>query len=245
MKLALSHISKHYGGREILRDCSYAFNKPGTYVLTGANGCGKSTLLRIMALLEEPDGGTVEFFNQKEVPGPEATMSQRLAHIFDQDDQDNVRAAGRILAPDLSLRRRITLVLPRIGLFSTTVWKNVAYGLSLRGQKNDAAGKKVAKALAFVGLEKKRDQHALTLSSGESQRLGIARALVLEPEILFLDEPTASIDEENTSMVESIITTMKQEGRSTVIMTTHDRTQAERLADRLLVLKEGALHELV
>ena len=136
--------------------------------------------------------------------------------------------------------RRITLVLPRIGLFNTTVWKNVAYGLSLRGQKGVAAEEKITRALAFVGLEKKRDQHALTLSSGESQRLGIARALVLEPEVLFLDEPTASIDEENTSIIESIIKTMKQEGRSMVIMTTHDRAQAERLADRVLHLRQGS-----
>ena len=83
----------------------------------------------------------------------------------------------------------------------------------------------------------------MTLSSGESQRLGIARALVLEPEILFLDEPTASIDEENTGIIESIIRTMKQEGRTMVIMTTHDRSQAERLADHLLVLKQGAVAE--
>ena len=86
---------------------------------------------------------------------------------------------------------------------------------------------------------KKKDQHALTLSSGETQRLGIARALALEPEILFLDEPTASIDEENTAIIESIITAMKQEGRTMVIMTTHDRSQAERLADRLLLMQNG------
>jgi tungstate transport system ATP-binding protein len=97
--------------------------------------------------------------------------------------------------------------------------------------------------LAFVGLQNKKNQHALTLSSGETQRLGIARALAIDPEFLFLDEPTASIDEENTEIIESIIGTMKKEGRSTVIMTTHDRAQAERLADRLLVMKHGRIEE--
>lgn len=212
MKVAASHIKKRYAGRNILHDCSFAFSVPGTYVLMGGNGSGKSTLLRIMALLEEPDSGEITFCDGK-----------------------------NLLSPDLALRRRITLVLPRIGLFNTTVEKNVAYGLSLRGIKESEAGERIVQALSFVGLEQKRDQHALTLSSGESQRLGIARALVLAPEILFLDEPTASIDEENTGIIESIIKTMKQQGTSMVIMTTHDRAQAERLADHMLLLKQGKL----
>jgi tungstate transport system ATP-binding protein len=99
----------------------------------------------------------------------------------------------------------------------------------------------VNKALAFVGLERKKTQDALTLSSGETQRLGIARALVLEPEMLFLDEPTASIDEENTRIIESIIADMRKQNRSIVLMTTHDAAQAERMADRLLVLNHGVL----
>jgi tungstate transport system ATP-binding protein len=103
---------------------------------------------------------------------------------------------------------------------------------------------RVRRTIAFVGLEKRRDQNALTLSSGETQRLGIARALVLEPEILFLDEPTASVDQENTEIIESIIGAMKKDGRTAVIMTTHDREQAERLADRLLLLKHGSIENM-
>ena len=214
MKLTLSHIGKSYNGRSVLAGCSYEFKTPGTYVLMGANGCGKSTLLRIMALLEGPDSGSVGFFD-----------------------------GDRPLSPDLALKRRITLVLPRIGLFNRTVHANVAYGLALRGERGAPAEEKISRALALAGLEKKSRHHALTLSSGESQRLGIARALVLQPEILFLDEPTASIDEENTAIVESVIAAMKQEGRTIVIMTTHDRSQAERLADRLLLLKQGAIEQ--
>ena len=84
----------------------------------------------------------------------------------------------------------------------------------------------------------------MTLSSGETQRLGIARALILEPEILFLDEPTASVDQENTEIIESIVHAMKKEGRTTVIMTTHDREQAERLADSLLIMKDGRIENM-
>jgi tungstate transport system ATP-binding protein len=178
----------------------------------GPNGSGKSTFLRICALLEQADGGTVAYGEN-----------------------------GAALQPDMTLRRRITLVLPRIGVFNTTVFRNVAYALKVRGLPHAEVEVRVNKTLAFVGLDQKKSQHARTLSSGETQRLGIARALVLDPEILFLDEPTASIDEENTRIIESIIGDMRKQGKSVVIMTTHDHAQAERIADRVLVLNHGVL----
>lgn len=212
MKLHVSHISKSYGTRTVLNDCSYVFDKTGTYVLMGPNGCGKSTFLRICALLEQQNSGEIAFF-------------------------DNSTA----IANNIALKRRITLVLPHTGVFNTTVFKNVAYGLKIRNLDSSAIEQKVKAALDFVGLGPKASQHARTLSSGETQRLGIARALVLEPEVLFLDEPTASIDEENTAIIESIIVNMRKEGRSTIIMTTHDRDQANRVGDVQLVMKNGKI----
>jgi tungstate transport system ATP-binding protein len=214
MKLIASHIRKAYGGKAILKDCSASFDGHGTYVLMGPNGCGKSTFLRICALLEKPDDGELAF------------VSGDSTHQH-----------------DLSLRRRITLVLARTGVFNTTVFKNVAYGLRIRGMQHAEMERRVMDALSFVGLQQLRNQRALTLSSGETQRLGIARGLVIEPEILFLDEPTASVDEENTGIIESIIQAMKKGGRTTVIMTTHDREQAERLADVMLVMKDGMIEQ--
>lgn len=215
MKLTISNIAKAYEGRAILKDCSYAFDKNGTYVLMGPNGSGKSTFLRICALLENPDGGTVTYAENN------ATLQS-----------------------DMALRRRITLVLPQIGVFNTTVSRNVAYPLRVRGLSHAEIETSVNKILAFVGLDRNKTQQARTLSSGETQRLGIARALILDPEILFLDEPTASIDQENTVIIESIIEKMKKDNRSMVIMTTHDRDQAERLADNLLFIREGMLVEV-
>lgn len=212
MKLIVDRIRKDYGGKAVLRDCSFAFDAPGAYVLMGPNGCGKSTLLRICSLLEQPDAGDLLFLD-----------------------------AASALLPDLSLRRRITLVLSRTGVFNTTVFGNAAYGLTIRGVRKQDIGRRVRKALAFVGLERKSGQQALTLSSGETQRLGIARALAIEPEILFLDEPTASVDEENTKIIEEIIHAMKKDGRTTVIMTTHDQAQAERVADRILKIEDGMI----
>jgi tungstate transport system ATP-binding protein len=214
MKLTIADISKAYGGRAVLRDCFYEFKGQGVYALMGPNGCGKSTLLRICALLENPDNGTV---------------------IYSDGDAP--------LQQDIALKRRVTLVLPKTGVFNTTVFKNAAYGLRIRGMSHGEIEKKVDEILRFVGLEKNKNQHALTLSSGETQRLGIARALVLEPEMLFLDEPTASVDQENTEIIESIIKTMKRDTRTKVVMSTHDKDQADRLADVLLAIKDGTLVE--
>jgi tungstate transport system ATP-binding protein len=212
LRLVSSLVSKRYGENEVLRECSYSFDEAGVYILTGPNGCGKSTFLRICALLEPPDSGEISYFSE-----------------------------GKPVRKDLALRRRITLVLPRIGVFNTTVFKNVSYGLKMRGIKSAEAEKTTVRGLEFVGLIGKKDQNALALSSGETQRLGIARALVLAPEIVFLDEPTAFVDKKNTRLIEDIIETLKKEGRTTVIIATHDRRQADKLADRLMVMDEGRI----
>lgn len=212
MKLQVTGIRKSYDGRLVLDECSCTFADQGVTALMGGNGSGKSTLLRICALLEQPDGGAISYAD---------------------DDRD--------LVPDLALRRRITLVLPRVGLFNATAAENVAYGLAVRSVPREDTRERVRQALSFVGLERKAQQRALTLSSGESQRLGIARAFAVNPEFLFLDEPTASVDEENTVIVERLITDLKRQGRTTIVLTTHDREQAERLADHVLLLKGGRL----
>jgi tungstate transport system ATP-binding protein len=214
MKLHVTNIRKAYDGRTVLKDCSYSFNGNGAYVLMGPNGCGKSTFLRICSLLERPDAGELLF--------------------IDGEKQ---------LIQDIALRRRMTLVLPRTGVFNTTVFNNVAYGLKVRSMDGKRLKDEIKRALDVVGLANKSGQHALTLSSGETQRLGIARALAIEPEILVLDEPTASVDEENTAIIENVIQEMKRKGKTTIIMTTHDKEQAERLADTLLFMKGGDIEE--
>ena len=145
------------------------------------------------------------------------------------------------LKHDIGLRRRITLLLPNAGLFNTTALKNAAYGLGVRGFGRSEAKKLALRALAAVGLGHKTKQNALTLSSGESQRLALARAVAIEPELLFLDEPTASVDPYNKEVIEDAILGMK--GRRGIIMTTHDEAQAFRLADVVLVLENGVLRE--
>jgi tungstate transport system ATP-binding protein len=212
LRLEIANIWKSYQEDPVLKDCSISFEANGIYTLIGPNGCGKSTLLRICALLEEPDQGDISFFS-----GPNKVTR------------------------DINLKRRITLVLPKVGTFATSVFRNVAYGLIIRGMRRSEIKEQVDQALQFVRLGPKKNQNALTLSSGETQRLGLARALAIKPEILFLDEPTASVDQKNTEIIEDILMKIKKEGRSTIIMATHDQDQTRRLADRVLKINKGKL----
>ena len=212
LTLELINISKTYNGNQVLRDCSYTFPAGGSYTVMGPNGCGKSTLFRIAALLEEPDQGEVKYW--------------RL---------------GTPLAPDINLRRQITMVLPRVGVFNRTVFTNVAYGLTIRGLNRKVRQERVTEVLSQMGLAHKAHQQATTLSSGETMRLGMARALVLDPEVLFLDEPTAHIDKANTKIIEDCIHQIQQTRTLTLFIITHDSSQARRLGGTRLLLQEGNL----
>lgn len=170
--------------------------------------------MRICALLEEPDSGEINYLSE-----------------------------NNALKKDIELRRRITLVLPRVGIFNTTVFKNVAYGLRIRGLKGKEIEERVNMVLEFVGLINKKDHNALTLSSGEAQRLGIARAIVIEPGMLFLDEPTASVDMKNIEIIEDIILRLRDRGK-TIIITTHDQMQARRLSNNILGIRDGIIVRL-
>lgn len=210
LRLVVENICRGYNGNQVLNGCSYSFASGGIYALMGQNGSGKSTFLRICSLLENPDKGKVNFYSNNEP-----------------------------LKKDIELRRRLTLVLPGVGIFNTSVFNNVAYGLTLRGIGKKEKTERVERMLEFAGLVHKKNHKAQTLSSGEMQRLGIARAMAIEPEVLFLDEPTASVDYQNTEIIEDIILKMKNSGDITIIIATHDKPQAERLAKNILLLQNG------
>jgi len=215
LNLEVARIVKGYKDQAVLRECSFCFEPGRTYALLGPNGSGKSTFFRLAALLEPPDSGEVRYW-------------------------DN----GVELPHDLGLRRRITLLLPRIGVFNTSVFHNVAYGLKIRGRRGQEVEDRVNDVLGRVGLFHKRRQNGLDLSSGETKRLGIARALVIDPEVFFLDEPTANIDPQHTEIIERIILDMKIAGKSTIIVVTHDPAQARRLGEYLLVMDNGRIAPL-
>jgi len=211
MVLRADNLTMNYGEARVLDGISAEFS-PGVTALMGPNGSGKSTLLRLCALIDEPSLGRVRFVD------------------------DNVE-----LVKDMGLRRRITMVLPRGGIFNSTVCANAAYGLKLRGLRGAGLREQTHAVLDKVGLLDKIKQSALSLSSGESQRLALARAMAIGPEVLLLDEPTASVDEDNSLIIEGLIAGLKRPGGPLVIMATHDRQQAERLSDRVLHLRKGRI----
>jgi tungstate transport system ATP-binding protein len=215
LRLDIANISRAYNGNPVLQDCSFAFAPGQAHLLMGPNGSGKSTLFRLLALLEKPDAGLVNYLD-----------------------------GDYLLNHDLALRRRITLVLPRTGIFNTTVFNNLAFGLKIRGLGHRELEARVDAALAAVGLTHKKYHRAVDLSSGESKRLGLARAMAIEPEFLFLDEPTASLDPGNAEIIEAILLGLKRAGQTTIVMITHDPAQARRLGDQLLYMKDGRLISL-
>jgi len=139
------------------------------------------------------------------------------------------------------LRSIATLVFQRSVAFNTSVHDNLAYGLKLRGLDRSQISEKVTDVLGMVGLEGFEKRRARRLSGGEQQRVSLARALVIDPEVLLLDEPSANLDPRSASVVENVITRVSHELGTTIILASHNMGQARRLASKVAVLEEGKL----
>jgi tungstate transport system ATP-binding protein len=215
--IEVQNLFKEYSGRQVLKDVSFTVNNGEIFVLIGPNGAGKSTLLRILDLLEEPTSGRVLFNGQL------------------------VDYSSRASKNKVALRRRIGMVFQRTVLFNMSVFDNVAYPLKVRGESEHIIGQKVKEALELVRLSGFEHKNALALSGGEAQRVSIAQALVAEPELLLLDEPTANLDPRNVSIIEEILFRVNSERKTTIIMTTHNMLQAENLAHRIAIINGGRI----
>lgn len=153
--------------------------------------------------------------------------------------------AGRVTwaaADRRMLARRQAMVFQSPVLLRRSAAANVDYALGLRGLGTGERRARVSEALALADLTALADQPARTLSGGEQQRLAIARAWALQPDVLFLDEPTASLDPASTRSIEALIRTIHGNGAK-IVMTTHDIGQARRLADEIVFLHRGQVRE--
>ena len=205
MKVTAENLKKTFNGRYVLDGLSFEVKRGEHLAIIGPNGVGKTTLIRIINLLDAPTGGDIS---------------------FDGESIQKIKEKWR-------LRRRMAVVFQRPAVFNTSVYGNVALGLKIRGEEKSRIDAKVRKILETVGLTKHAHKNARTLSGGERQLLALARAVVLEPELLLLDEPTANLDTENTAIAEEVIKGVE----ATVIMTS-PREDNARVADRVITLTQ-------
>lgn len=214
----LENVTKRFpGGQEAIAGLSLTVEKGEMAFVTGHSGAGKSTLLRLIALIERPTSGQV---------------------IVDKQNTSRVK---RRKIP--AYRRQIGMVFQDHKLlYDRPVFDNVALPLIIAGVGHRDAGRKVRAALDQVGLLHKEKQNPQTLSAGEQQRVGIARAIVSRPKLLIADEPTGNLDPDLSLEVMRIFRRFNEVG-VTLLVASHDIALIDRLGCRRIELEEGRLQQ--
>jgi tungstate transport system ATP-binding protein len=203
-------------GRTVLDVPHVALQAGEILAVVGPNGAGKSTLLRVLGLLEPPEAGTIRLRGATVVPG----------------------------GSTLAWRRRMAVAFQDPLLCDTTVAANVALALRLRRGHEGAAGERVTGWLERLGIAHLAARGARSLSGGEAQRVSLARAMVVNPEVLFLDEPFSSLDPPTREALIADLEPLLHQARTTTLFVTHDRQEALRLGHRIAVLMEGRIAQL-
>lgn len=213
--LSLAGVRVRYSDADALDVGALDVRRGEVLAIVGPNGSGKSTLLRVLGLLEAPTEGTVCF----------------------EGHPVHARTA-------LAERRRMASVFQQPLLARGTVADNVAMGLRFRGVGVAEHDARVHRWLARFGIAGLRGRRARSLSGGEAQRVALARALVLDPDVLLLDEPFAALDPTTRSALIPELGAILRADRVTTVLVTHDRAEAQALADRVAVLLSGRIHQL-
>ena len=214
--IRFDQVSKRYpGGTEALNRVSFELDEGEMAFLTGHSGAGKSTLLKLIILMERPSQG----------------------QVFVQGANLNRYSSRQIPY----LRRNVGVVFQNHQLlFDRTVFDNVALPLIIAGYPSRDIGRRVRAALSKVGLADKEKQYPVTLSGGEQQRVGIARAVVNRPPLLLADEPTGNLDPELSREIMDLFRQFNQVG-VTVLIATHDLDLVARMQKKQLKLSHGML----
>ena len=203
-----------------VRDVSFNVRRGETFVVMGLSGSGKSTLIRCLSRLVEPTDGEV--------------LIDGVA-IGDLDDE-----ALRDLR-----RHRMSMVFQHFGLFPhRRVLDNVAFGLEVRGVAKADRYERAFKVLGSVGLEAWSDHYPQQLSGGMQQRVGLARALCVEPDILFFDEPFSALDPLIRRDMQDELLSLQAEMHRTLVFITHDFQEALKLGDRIAIMKDGVFMQV-
>ncbi|MGR9052261.1 MAG: phosphate ABC transporter ATP-binding protein PstB [Gammaproteobacteria bacterium] len=220
----VENLSLRYGLKSALHGIDMAIAKHRVTAYIGPSGCGKSTLLRCINRMNDLIDGV--------------KIDGRILL-----DGENVYAKSVNVA---ALRRRVGMVFQKPNPFPMSIYENVAYGLRIQGVKSritlDETVEHALRAAALWDEVKDRlQENALSMSSGQQQRLVIARAIAIEPEVLLLDEPASALDPISTLKIEELINELKQ--KYTIVMVTHNMQQAARVSDYTAFLYMGTLIE--
>jgi glycine betaine/proline transport system ATP-binding protein len=200
-----------------VNDVSFDIRERELFVVMGLSGSGKSTLVRMINRLHEPTAGVVEV-----------------------DGRDVVRLNDKDLR-DLRMRK-ISMVFQHFALFPhKKVWENAAYGLQVRGMSEDRRRDRATVALERVGLAKWAESYPGELSGGMKQRVGLARGLATEADVLLMDEPFSALDPLIRRDMQNLLLDLEQDLKRTVVFITHDLNEAMRLGDRIAVLRDGEI----
>lgn len=208
--LEVSNLQFMRGKQQVLDIKNFGLHEREIIALIGPNGAGKSTLLQIMALLLKPTRGILTYRG--------IAVDSRNA---------------------LAIRRRMAVVFQEPLLLNATVYENVATGLKLRGVPREEMKKRVDRWLEMLGIAHLAGRRSHQLSGGEAQRVSLARAFVLEPDVLFLDEPFSALDfPTRLSLLKELDKLLKDTGIAAIFVT-HDFSEVPYLTDRVAVLKNG------
>ncbi len=212
--LELRNVAKEYDGKIVLRGISLNIHEGEFITILGPSGCGKTTLLRLIAGFEKPSSGQILF-------------------------------QGKDLIKIPIYKRQINTIFQSYALFPhLNVFDNIAYGLKLKKINKDRIRKEVLKALSLVKLEGMEDKDINDLSGGQKQRVAVARALVLNPKILLLDEPFAALDLKLRQQMQLELKKIQREVEITFIFITHDQEEAFTMSDRVVVLNNGQMQQI-
>jgi ABC-type sugar transport system ATPase subunit len=211
MYLRLQHINKKFGDESVIHDLNLQLEAEKTLSILGASGSGKTTLLKIIAGLLEADSGEI-FLNEENITG--APPNKRsIVYIYQEP-----------------------LLFPHLNIF-----ENIAFGLRLRNIAPEMVQQQVKKMMVRLELEEQAKKFPEQLSGGQRQRVAFGRAIIVNPPVLLLDEPFASLDFETRSSMQDLFKEVAKEFRITSIFVTHDLKEAMLMADKISWMKEGTL----
>ena len=215
----LTNVWKSFDGRPVLRGIDLSIPVGGTLVVMGPSGCGKSVMLKHLVGLLRPDEGEIRFHGER----------------IDQYSERQL----------VAVRRRIGFLFQQAALFdSLTVRDNVSFPLRETGQAGPDLEARVRETLDRVGLVEALDRMPAELSGGMRKRVGLARAIVLNPELILYDEPTTGLDPIRANVINDLIVRLQRELSITSVVVTHDLDSAFQVADQMILLHQGRVRAL-